>query len=128
MTEYTGRLRGAIVWALVAFQPEAPFAVADESYETVSDVVKAMRAGRLAPVPTLSVQAKLRPLVLLQDRPLGALPEFAALKLTRLTKLSKAERERARAGEARAHVYLEGGRYGLPQENVIDLSSVLRIH
>ncbi len=128
-------LRGAIAWAFTAFQPEAPFELVgidgqSRSYPDSQAVAKAVRDGELAPTPTFSVTAKLRPLVLLQDRPRGALPEYAALKLARPAKLSRDEQQRLRHGEEPAllHLPLDRSKYGLDQENAIDLNSLVRVH
>jgi hypothetical protein len=128
-------LRGAIAWAFTTYQPEAPFELVGldgqaRSYPTAPDVARAIRANELAPTPTFHVEAKLRPLVLLQDRPLGALPEYAALKLARFAKLNAPERQRVRDGDEPAlfHLPLDKVKYGLSQENAVDLNSLVRVH
>jgi hypothetical protein len=128
-------LRGGIVWAFTAFQPEAPFGLIDRrgksrSYADSGAVARAIKDGELLPAPTFKVMAKIRPLVLLQDRPRGVLPEYAALKLARFTKLSVGDQQRVRAGEEAALFYLPLNRakYGLGQENAIDLNSLVRVH
>ena len=127
--------RGAVVWAFTAFQPEAPFDLAGQdgaarSYPNAVEVAKAVKNGALADPPTFQVPAKIRPLVLLQDRPRGQLPEYAALKLARFTKLNDAEQQRVRDGEEPALFYLakDEARYGLKQENAVDLNSLVRVH
>jgi hypothetical protein len=128
-------MRGAIAWAFVAFQPEAPFELVTvarrtKSYSSAGAVAAAIRAGELGATPTFRAPAKLRPVVFLQDRPRGALPEYAALKLTRLTKLSAANQQSVRDGEEPAllHLPADKARYGLAQENAVDLNSLVRIH
>ncbi len=128
-------MRGAIVWAFTAFQPEAPFELVGtdgiaRSYATSASVAAAVRDGELARVPTFEVAAKLRPLVLLQDRPRGVLPEYAALKLARFTKLSVGEQARVRNGDEASLFYLSQhkSKYGLGQENAVDLNSLVRVH
>lgn len=129
-------MRGAIAWAFTAFQPEAPFellvgvdAVA-RTYPDAASVAQAVRDGELAQMPTFKVPAKLRPLVFLQDRPRGALPEYAALKLARLTKLTPAEQARVRKRDEPALFYLprDKAKYGLAEENAVDLNSLVRVH
>ncbi len=127
--------RGAVAWAFTAFQPEAPFELVGvdgtaRSYPTAVAVARAVRAGELAQVPTFNVAAKLSPLVFLQDRPRGALPEYAALKLTRFTKLPPADQQSVRDGEEPALFYLpvDRAKYGLIQENAVDLNSLGRVH
>jgi len=128
-------MRGAIVWAFTTFQPEAPFDLVGfdgvtRGYATASDVARAIKKREVASVPAFAARAKLRPVVLLQDRPLGVLPEYAALKLARLSKLRASDRQRVRDGEEPALFYLspDTARYGLSQENAVDLNSLVRVH
>jgi hypothetical protein len=77
------------VWATTTFQPEAPFRVmrADGSiavFDTVHHLAEAIGQRKISIAHTFLVDAKIRPVVILQGRPRGALPEYAALKLTRL--------------------------------------------
>ncbi len=128
-------LRGAVLWAFTAFQPEAPFELVDVNgndrlYPDAPAVAHAIKDGELAQVPRFKVAAKLRPLVILQDRPRGVLPEYAALKLTRFTKLDTDDQQRVRDGlePALFHLPLNKSKYGLTQENAIDLNSLVRVH
>jgi hypothetical protein len=128
-------LRGAVLWAFTAFQPEAPFELVDVNgddrlFPDAPAVARAIEDGELAQAPRFKVAAKLRPLVILQDRPRGVLPEYAALKLTRFTKLDANDQRRVRDGlePALFHLPLNKGKYGLTQENAIDLNSLVRIH
>ena len=128
-------LRGAVLWAFTAFQPEAPFELVDTNgddrlFPNAPAVARAIKDRELASVPRFKVAAKLRPLVVLQDRPRGVLPEYAALKLTRFTKLDADDQQRVRDGlePALFHLPLNKGKYGLTQENAIDLNSLVRIH
>jgi hypothetical protein len=128
-------LRGAVLWAFTAFQPEAPFELVDVEgddhlYPDAPAVARAIKDGELTQAPKFKVAAKLRPLVVLQDRPRGVLPEYAALKLTRFTKLDAGDQQRVRDGlePALFHLPLNRGKYGLTQENAIDLNSLVRIH
>ncbi len=128
-------MRGAIAWAFTAFQPEAPFELVGvdgraRSYQTARAVAQAIGGGELAPTPAFNVAAKLRPLVFLQDRPRGALPEYAALKLARLTKLDARDQQRVRDDHEPAlfHLRVDKAKYGLAQENAVDLNSLVRVH
>lgn len=128
-------LRGAVAWAFTAFQPEAPFELVGvdgtaRAYPTAVAVAQAIKGGELAQLPTCNVSAKLRPLVFLQDRPRGALPEYAALKLARFTKLSEDDQHRVRSGNDPALFYLSASKpkYGLAEENAVDLNSLVRVH
>ncbi|HXA53966.1 MAG TPA: hypothetical protein VNV37_03730 [Solirubrobacteraceae bacterium] len=124
-----------MLWALTVFQPEAPFQLVDVDgdehlYPDAPAVARAIRDGELAQASSFKVTAKLRPLVILQDRPRGVLPEHAALKLTRFTKLAAGDQQRVREGlePALFHLPFNKGKYGLTRENAIDLNSLVRIH
>ena len=128
-------MRGAIVWAFTGFQPEAPFQAlgsdgAPLTFATADELAQAVGDGRLPKAPSFLVGAKLRPVVLLQERPRGVLPEFAGLKVTRFTKLSAGDQQRIRDGQERALFYLphDERKYGLKQENAVDLNSLVRLH
>lgn len=128
-------LRGAIVWATTTFQPEPPFRVMREDgtvavFGTSADLAAGIGRHEVPVTHTFMVDAKIRPLVILQGRPRGALPDYAALKLTRLAKLSSAERERVRRDASPDRLYLEQDpvRYGLPTENAVDVNSLVRVH
>lgn len=119
--------RGAIVWALVPFQPQAPFELDDRSYATAKDAARAIREGALSRVPVIRVEAKLRPIAILQERPRGVRPEYAALKLARTDKYPEADRQRVRRGKSPSLVALSNA-CGLRHENAIDLTSLVRVH
>ncbi len=128
-------MRGAIAWAFTAFQPEAPFEVRLESGEmrrfgSSGEVAQAIENGELSRTLSYLVAAKIRPLVFLQDRPRGALPEYAALKLARFTKLPPVHQQRVRDLDEPGLFYLpcDAAKYGLRQENAVDLNSLVRIH
>jgi hypothetical protein len=127
-------LRGAVVWAVAPYVPEAPFRVvvgeAVRSFESARDVGVAVRRGELPPEHTHLVPSKLRPVVLLQDRPRRALPEFAALRLVRLEALAPSRRDRIRRQEEPSLLYLPatGGRYGTFKESAVDVNALVRVH
>ena len=128
-------MRGAIVWALTGFQPEAPFRALGRAgdlltFATATELAEALRDGRLQTASDFLVGAKLRPVVLLQERPRGVLPEFAGLKLSRFTKLAPRDQQRIRDREERTLFYLphDERKYGLKQENAVDLNSLVRLH
>ena len=86
--------RGSIVWALTLFESESPFRVpaparARGNHRSVATLAAGARAPRGV---ELAVGAKVRPVLLLQDRPLGRLPDLVALKLARLGRLSASAR------------------------------------
>lgn len=128
-------LRGAIVWAIVPYVLECPVSVltgragAVRAFETASGLARAARDGRLGAEQAYVLPGKLRPVVLLQDRPLGALPEFAALRLVRLETLEPAQQDRIRRQEARALFHLrDPARHGLTGESFVDVTSLVRVH
>lgn len=129
-------LRGKIVYAFTSFVPEAPFEIINPSgsrasYRSTAEILEAIKADELsADTQEYVVAAKLRPVVVLQDRPRGVLREYAALKLTRLNKLSEEARKRVRQQHEPALFFLDHGnaRYGLKQDNAVDLNSLVRIH
>ena len=132
------RLQGAIVWAVVAYQEEAPFeveanrrALGKQSSSWIAHRVSLPRKDpqRLIQPFDLVAKAKVRPIVLLQDRPQGRLPEYAALKLTRLEKYDEKKQQEIRHQPAGApFFYLKPGRSTLKNEFAIDLLSLVRVH
>lgn len=129
-------LRGAIVWALSPYIPQAPFRIwggPDQpvvTFETAAELARVVYRRGLDPEQTFLAPSKLRPTVLLHDRPVRALPEFAALRLVRLEALEARQRERIRRHEEPSLFYLgvDEARYGLERENAVDLNALLRIH
>lgn len=81
------------------------------------------------PVCTVLVEAYLRPVVLLQDRPQGLLGDALALAVVSLDDLSEPQRERVCAQEEPSlfHLPKRPGKYGLDREVAVDLNGLLRI-
>ena len=84
------------MWATTTFQPEAPFRVmrADGSiavFDTVHHLAEAIGQREVSIAHAFLVDAKIRPVVILQGRPRGALPAIlpAALVPVYLHRLSK---------------------------------------
>jgi hypothetical protein len=127
-------VQGGIVWALVLFENEAPFRVsatagAMTSYSDIRALRQAILDRELPPKFTMEIGAKVRPVLLLQDRPQGRLPEYAALKLTRLAKLDDGDHETIRRQEVERFFYIpDPGRYGLKGEFAVDLLALTRVH
>lgn len=129
-------LRGAIVWAVVPYVPQAPFRVwlgEGQPVATIPDAATYARQARdsgLDPEQTFLVEGKLRPVVLLQDRPARRLPEIIALRMIRLEALEPAEREaiRRRREPSLFHLPLQPGKYGLHKEMAVDLNALVRVH
>lgn len=135
MTE--GRLRGlqgAIAWAISAFDVEEPFRVLE--YDGTERRLSGPELGQqvlrreLGGDFELVVGAKLRPILLLQDRPAGRLADYAALRLMRLEKFGHAEQQDIRDGEEPTLFYLghDQAKYGMDKEYAVDLGSLHRVH
>lgn len=128
MSQLPGR-QGSIVWALVLYENERPFnVVADDRvtpYESAADLARAVQNQELGPELTVEVGAKVRPVLLLQDRPAGRLKEYAALKITRLAKLDTEMQELVRAQRAPHFFHL---RTTSGPEQAVDLLSLTRVH
>jgi hypothetical protein len=127
--------RGAIVWAIVPFDVTQPFRVAEPDssetpYPESADLRRAVFDRKLGGEFELIVGAKLRPVVLLSNRPTGRLGDSAALRLTRLSKYDVASQQRIRDTEEEALFHLGHDRrqYGLDQEYAINLTSLHRVH
>jgi len=127
-------VQGTIVWALVLFENEAPFRILDPApgataYPTARALANAIRNRKLHPQFEVAVGAKVRPVLLLQDRPERKLPEYAALKLARLGKLNDEDHAAVRAQQVRRFFYIEDPtRFGLNAEFAVDLFSIVRVH
>lgn len=127
-------LQGAIVWAMVLYENEAPFQVVEEAgattnFATVRDVSEALRDRSLDPEFKVQVGAKVRPVLILQDRPKRALREFAALKLTRLAKLSAEDQQAVREQQAPSFFHIKDpAKFGSKVEQAVDLLALTRVH
>jgi len=129
-------LRGAIVWALTAYVPEAPFHIwlgEDTPSATIRDApefANQVRHQGLDGEQAFIVSAKLRPVLLLQDRPRKVLKEIVALRMVRLEKLSIDQQERIRKHEEPSlfHLPVAQRKYGLTKEVAIDLNALVRVH
>jgi hypothetical protein len=129
-------LRGAIVWAIVAYIPQAPARLwqgTGRPPATLPDALsyaQQVRERELSAQQTFLVEGQLRPMLLLQERPRGVLDEIVALSLVYLSKLS--ERQQARIREQREHsvfhLPLRPGKYGMNREMAVDLNALSRIH
>lgn len=127
-------VQGGVVWALVPYDFRTPVVVADHpdgptTFANVGDLVSDVRDKTLPPEFHVEVGAKIRPVLLLQDRPEGRLKEYAALKLTRIEKLAADAQESVRQQQAKRFFHLpHPARFKLGKEFAIDLLSLVRIH
>jgi hypothetical protein len=125
--------RGAVVWAAVLRVPDRGFRRwRHENGETETlDAVRLARdlyqAGEAS--CTVLVEAALRPVVVLQDRPQGVLGDALALAVVPLGALSRAQRDSVRAQREPSlfHLPERPAKYGLNQETAIDLNGLLRL-
>jgi hypothetical protein len=129
----SGGLRGAIVWAVTPYVAEAPFRILAgtgvTTYSSARELGMAVRRGELPAEQTHLVRSKLRPVLLLQDRPVRTLPEFSGLRLVRLDALERTRRERVRRQEEPSLFFLQASReHGLSKDNAVDLNALVRIH
>ena len=99
-------------------------------FASASDLADAIGREDVPVTHTCLVDAKIRPVVVLQGRPRGALADYVALKLTRFAKLPADRRELVRQDVFPDLFYLpeDPSRYGLPTENAIDVNSLVRVH
>ena len=123
------------MWALTLFENQAPFRVQEPAeargrHSSASSVAAATRATDSTRGLELTVGAKVRPVLLLQDRPLGRLPDLVAVKLARLGKLSASARARIVAQRSPLFWFLgdDPARYGLRQEAAVDVAAIVRVH
>lgn len=129
-------LRGAIVWAIVAYVPEAPFRVWLGAKHGPGEIADArsyadqVRKQGLDAEQTFLVEGKLRPVVLLQDRPRGVLREIVALRMVRLETLADDQQAsiRGRREPSLLHLPVRPAKYGLSKEVAIDLNALVRVH
>jgi hypothetical protein len=128
-------LRGAIVWAIVPYVPEAPFRLWLGDDQPVAELPDArsyaeqVREQGLDAEQSFVVQVKLRPVLLLQDRPRGVLKEIVALRMVRLEELPEEHQARIREQHEPSLFHLPvRERYGLSKEVAIDLNALVRVH
>lgn len=125
--------RGAVAWATVTTVLRTPLRHRQEEDGSVETVDPAGLARQLCRgeslTATLLVEASLRPVVVLQDRPQGLLGDALALSCVSLGGLSRAQRDMVRQQEEPSlfHLPARPAKYGLGEEMVVDLNGLLRI-
>ena len=116
--------------------PQAPFRIwlgADQPLAEIPDAESYARQARHQGLPseqTFLVEGKLRPVVLLQDRPRRALREIVALRMVRIEELALEQRESIRRLREPSlfHLPVDKDKYGLAKEMAIDLNALVRVH
>lgn len=127
-------VQGAVVWAVIPYDFRQPFRVADAGgtatlHENARVLADAVREHAISSEFDVTVGAKIRPVLLLQDRPQGRLREYAALKLNRIAKLDDVDRSAVRRQEMPRFFHLpDPERIGLVEEFAVDLLSLVRVH
>ena len=124
--------QGSIVWALTLYENEAPFRVIAPvsvrgTHTSATALARALGPGRAA---EFNMGAKVRPVLLLQDRPVGRLPDLVALKLARVGKLRAVLRDRIVAQGSPLFWFLghDPVASGLREEAAVDVAALVRIH
>lgn len=127
--------KGAIVWAISAFEIKQPFRVLEhDGSETqlpdAQTLARKVLKKEISGDFELAIGAKLRPVVLLQNRPAGRFEDFAALRLIRLEKFAPADQQAIRNGEEETLFYLghDKRKYGMDKEYAVLLTSLHRLH
>lgn len=126
--------QGAIIWAVSTFDVEDPFHVhqhdGTQRPMSATDIARAVRGREMGGEFELIVAAKLRPVVLLQDRPAGRIADYAALRMMRLEKFAPEEQQEIRDGNERSLFYLghNKAKYGQDKEYAVALGSLHRVH
>ncbi len=129
-------LRGAIVWAIAPYAPQAPFHLWGGEHQPIATLEDATEFARLVARRGLDAEqtflapGKLRPVVVLQERPRHALPELVALRIIRLEELEPQRQQAIREQREPSLFYLrvQQARYGMTKEGAIDLNALIRIH
>jgi hypothetical protein len=128
-------VKGAIVWAVSLFDAKEPFRVIEHDgtetrHDDAASLARRVNARELAGHFELAVGAKLRPVLLLQERPAGRFQDHAALRLTRLEKFAARDQEVIRNGDEETLFYLghNKAKYGMDKEYAVVLTSLHRVH
>ncbi len=125
---------GAVVWAVVAFAPEAPFRLyAGQEHSPIGlpdpgNLIDAAKKGGDAQF-TFLVPGKARPVLIVSDAHDADLGELLALRLVRFSKLDDAERDLVRRQDSPTHFHLKPDRFpDLPEENAAMVAGQIRVH
>ncbi len=127
--------KGAIVWTISAFEVKQPFRVLEhDGTETripdAQSLARRVLGQEMAGDFEIVLGAKLRPVLLLQERPAARFEDFVALRLMRVQKLDPADRQAVRDGDEETLFYLghNKAKYGMDKEYAVLLTSLHRVH
>jgi hypothetical protein len=125
-------LRGAVVWAVVPFVPEAPFSIfrADATPLELPDAEPLFKAAQKSESEfRFLVRAKARPVLVLAEVPDPRVDEYFALRLVRLSELSDDARARVVAQDDELLFHIAGERIpGLAEEFAVMIAAPVRVH
>ena len=128
----SGSLRGAVVWAVVPYVPEAPFFLyrTDDEPLELPDARPLLAAARKAESEfRFLVRGKARPVLVLADRPDPRVEEYLALRLVRLGELREEARAPVVAGEDELLFHVRPERVpGLAEELAAMIAAPVRVH
>lgn len=125
-------LRGAVVWAVVPYVPEAPFRIYRVDAEPLSlpDPAPLFAAAEKADSEfSFIVRAKARPVLVLARLPDTRIDEYFGLRLVRLGELSTDTRARVLDHEDELLFHVRSDRTpGLREEFAVMLAAPIRFH
>jgi mRNA-degrading endonuclease toxin of MazEF toxin-antitoxin module len=127
--------RGALVWAIVACIGETPYRVwrgaGAEPIELpdATAFARQVRDTDHAGSQTLVIEARMRPILLLQDRTRDVLLDVVGLGLVGLDTLAQAQQTSVRDQREPSlfHLPLRPAKYGLNREMAVDLNALIRV-
>lgn len=125
-------LRGAVVWAVVPYVPEAPFRLyrADDEPLSLPDPAALFAAAAKAESAfSFIVRAKARPVLVLARMPDPRIEEYFGLRLVRLSELSTDTRARVFDHQDELLFHVRGDRTpGLREEFAVMIAAPIRLH
>ena len=128
----SGSLRGAVVWAVVPYVPEAPFSLyrVDAEPLELRDATPLFTAARKADSEfTFLVRGKARPVLVLADRPDRRVEEYLALRLVRVSELREETRAKVVAHEDELLFHVPRERVpGLTEDFAVMIGASVRVH
>jgi hypothetical protein len=125
-------LRGAVVWAVVPYVPEAPFRIyrADDDPLVLPSADPLFAAAQKAESEfTFLVRAKARPVLVLARIPDPRVDEYLGLRLVRMSRLSAATQARVVDEEEELLFLIKAERVpGLKEDFAVMIAAPVRFH